>query len=156
MPERTDGISSPRPVTRLARRLGDETGSVAVELVLVTPLLLLLLLFVVALGRLAGARIELDGAAAQAARAASLERDPQGATAAAEQTASAALSGDDVTCGDLEVSTNTDSFAPGGEVSVTISCSVDLADLAGLRLPASTTLSSSAVSVIDTYREATP
>jgi Flp pilus assembly protein TadG len=143
-------------VTRRAARLRDDRASVAVELVLVTPLLLVLVLFVVALGRLVGARIELDGAAAQAARAASLQRDPAAASEAAQETASAALSGDHVTCADLTVSTNSDSFGPGGEVSVRLSCSVDLADLAGLRLPASTTLSASAVSVIDTYRESSP
>jgi Flp pilus assembly protein TadG len=55
----------------------DETGGVTAELVLLTPLLILLLLLVVAFGRLAGARIEVDGAAAQAARAASIARDPR-------------------------------------------------------------------------------
>ena len=43
----------------------EETGSVVAELVLLTPLLILVLLFVVALGRLAGARIDVDGAAAK-------------------------------------------------------------------------------------------
>ena len=61
----------------------EETGSVVAELVLLTPLLILVLLFVVALGRLAGARIDVDGAAAQAARAASIARDPATATAMA-------------------------------------------------------------------------
>ena len=76
----------PRPADR------EETGSVVAELVLLTPLLILVLLFVVALGRLAGARIDVDGAAAQAARAASIARDPATATAMATQTATAALS----------------------------------------------------------------
>jgi Flp pilus assembly protein TadG len=139
---------------RIRTRFADDRGSVTVELVLVTPLLILLLLFVVALGRLATSRIDVNGAAAQAARAASIARDPTDATAAAEQTATAALSSDNVTCANVAVSTNIGDFVAGGTVSVTITCHVDLADLAGLRLPASTAVTASAVSSIDTYREA--
>jgi len=132
----------------------NERGSVTVELVLVTPLLILLLLFVVALGRLASARIDVNGAAAQAARAASIARDPESASNAAKQTATAALADDHVTCANLAVATDTSGFSAGGTVAVTITCNVDLADLAGLRLPASTAISARSVSVVDTYRAA--
>ncbi len=141
---------------RLARRLGvREAGSVATERVLLTPLLLLMLLFVVALGRTVSARLEVDGAAAQAARAASIARDPATASAMAQQTATTALGSDGVTCANLNVSTDTADFAPGGQVQVTVTCHVDLADLVGLRLPASQSISSTATSVIDVYREST-
>ena len=138
---------------RLRARFADEQGSVTVELVLVTPLLILFLLFVVALGRLATSRIDVSGAAAQAARAASIARDPTDATSAAQQTATAALADDHVTCANFAVATDTAGFAAGGTVSVTITCHVDLADLAGLRLPASTAVTGTAVSSIDTYRQ---
>ena len=142
---------------RALRRLrADESGSVATELVLLTPLLILMLLFVVALGRTVSARMEVDGAAAQAARAASIARDPATATAMAQQAATSALGSDHVTCGDLTVTTDTADFAPGGQVQVTVTCTVDLADLLGLRLPASRAISSTATSVIDTYRSASP
>lgn len=131
---------------------GQESGSVALELVLLTPLLLLMLLFVVALGRTVSARLEVDGAAAQAARAASIARDPTTAAAMATQAATTALGSDGVTCGNLTVSTDTADFAPGGQVEVTVTCHVHLADLVGLRLPSTETLSSTASSVIDTYR----
>ena len=124
----------------------------ATELVLLTPILILMLLFVVALGRLAGARLEVNGAAAQAARAASIARDPATATAMAQQAATSTLGSDHVTCGDLTVTTDTADFDPGGQVGVTVTCTVDLADLLGLRLPASQTISSTATSVIDSYR----
>ena len=130
----------------------DESGSVTAELVLLTPLLILMLLFVVALGRLSGARLEVDGAAAQAARAASIARDPATAVAMATQTATAALGSDHVTCGQLTVSTDTAQFAPGGSVAVTVTCHVALSDLTGLRLPASESVTSRAVAVIDTFR----
>ena len=137
---------------RMRQLRGDESGSVATELVLLTPLLILLLLFVVALGRLAGARLDVNGAAAQAARAASIARDPSTAIAMAQQTATSALGSDGVTCGNLTVSTNTSQFEPGGQVAVTVTCTVALSDLAGLRLPAAETVSSTSTSVIDTYR----
>ncbi|MDA8285165.1 MAG: pilus assembly protein [Actinomycetota bacterium] len=146
-----------RPRSRCPRSSGhrgirDERGAVTTELVLLTPLLILLLLFVVALGRLAGARINVDGAAAQAARAASIAATPGEASAAAQQTATAALGSDHVTCATLQVATNTARFAPGGSVTVTVTCAVALSDLTGLRLPVSERVSSSAISVIDTYR----
>ena len=130
----------------------DESGSVTAELVLLTPLLILMLLFVVALGRLSGARLEVDGAAAQAARAASIARDPATAVAMATQTATAALGSDHVTCAQLTVSTNTAQFAPGGSVAVTVTCTVALSDLTGLRLPASESVTSRATAVVDTFR----
>jgi Flp pilus assembly protein TadG len=143
---------------RRSLRLGQwgdgESGAVATELVLLTPLLIVMLLFVVALGRLAGARLDVDGAAAQAARAASIARDPATASALAQQTVTAALGSDGVTCANLSVNTDTSQFEPGGSVAVTVTCTVDLDNLTGLRLPASESISSQATSVIDTYRPA--
>lgn len=139
---------TPRP------RWADEGGAVSIELVLLTPLLLLVLLFVVALGRLSGARIDVDGAAAQAARAASVARDPATAASLARQTAADALGSDHVSCANLSVSTDTAAFAPGGQVAVTVTCTVGLSDLVGLRLPAAQSITSTATSVVDTYRQA--
>ena len=146
--------STRRSAAGAGRALRDERGAVATELVLLTPLLILLLLFVVALGRLAGARIDVDGAAAQAARAASIATTPGGATAAAQQSAAAALGSDHVTCATLQVATDTARFAPGGSVTVTVTCAVALSDLSGLRLPVTESISSTAASVVDTYRSA--
>jgi hypothetical protein len=53
------------------------------------------------------------------------------------------------------VTTDTADFAPGGQVQVTVACHVDLADLVGVRLPASQSISSTATSVIDVYRAST-
>lgn len=136
----------------MTRRAKDERGSVTAELVILTPLLILLMLFVVALGRLASARINVDGAAAQAARAAAIARSPQTATSAAQQTAHAALASQHLTCAHLDVAVNTADFIPGGSVAVTVSCSVSLAGLTGLRLPLTETVTDRFVSPIDLYR----
>ena len=143
-------------MTHVRRSGRDETGSATAELVILTPLLILLLLFVVALGRLAGARGQVDGAAAQAARAASLARDPTAATAAATQTAQAALAAEHITCTHLGVAVDTTQFTAGGNVAVTVSCSVNLGDLTGLHLPGSETLQDRLVEPIDRYRSTTP
>ena len=145
---------STRREPRQRRRLRDDRGAVSTELVLLTPLLIVLLLFVVALGRLASARLDVDGAAAQAARAASIATTPAAATATAAQTATAALGTDHVTCAALTVHTDTASFAHGGSVAVTVTCSVALSDLVGLRLPPAEQITSTATSVVDTYRAA--
>lgn len=139
----------------LGGRAMRERGSVTAELVILTPLLILLLLFVVAIGRLASARIQVDGAAAEAARAASIATTPLGATQNAEATAASTLSADHVGCAHLTVGVDTSRFDPGGSVAVTVSCTVSLADLTGLHLPMTETVSNRAVSTIDTYRQAT-
>jgi Flp pilus assembly protein TadG len=142
-----------RPITHK----GDgERGSVTTELVIVTPLLLLLLLFVVALGRMAGSRIDINGAASEAARAASIARTPLAAQDAARQIATAALADQHVTCASLDVSTDTTAFQPGGTVTVTVRCEVKLGDLTGLRLPSAKTLTATASAPIDRYRGITP
>jgi Flp pilus assembly protein TadG len=131
---------------------GGERGSATVELVILTPLLILLLLFVVSLGRLAGARIDVGGAAAQAARAASIARSPAAASSFAQQTATSALASQHITCAHLDVSVDTSDFVPGGSVAVTVSCAVQLSDLTGLDLPVTETIANRSVEPIDTYR----
>jgi Flp pilus assembly protein TadG len=126
-------------------------GGAATELVLATPLIVVLLLFVVFLGRITETSAELEGAAHSAARAASMARDPQSAVLAAQQMTSAALSGQRVACSPLAVAVDTSQFAPGGEVAVTITCTVSLADLGPLHVPNSETLSTHFTEPIDRY-----
>lgn len=137
------------PADRAARR---DAGSAAVELVLVTPLLVLMMLLTVAAGRLTESRMQVEGAAMQAARAATLARDPAAAAAEARSTAQAALASARITCAGLAVSTDLSAFRPGGHVTVQVSCTVSLAGLALIRLPGSETLTSRSSSPIDVFR----
>ncbi|WP_409497262.1 TadE/TadG family type IV pilus assembly protein [Amycolatopsis sp. cmx-11-12] len=130
----------------------DEGGSVAAELTLLTPLLTLLLLFVVLCGRLADAKLRINDVAHQAARAATLARTPSQATANAQTTASAALASAGITCQSLTVSTDTQGLKPGSTVTVTVSCSVGLADLTMLGVPGARTFESSFSSPVDIWR----
>lgn len=142
-----------RPARSYARRpQSRECGSAAAELVLVTPFLFLLLLFAVAAGRLVQARLDVDSAARQAARAASLARTPAAASAQATAVAQAALARQSVTCDPAVVTPDTGDFVPGGEVTVQVSCTVHLSDLSLLHVPGAETLTSTFTSPIDVYR----
>ena len=145
------------PVPHRLRRFGHcDRGSAAAELVLLTPLLVLMLLLAVAAGRLVLARLEVDSAARQAARAASLARDPAAAAADAAATAQSALAGQGITCSHLAVSPDTSDFRPGGQVSVQVSCTVSLSGLSLLHLGGAETLTSAFTSPIDLFRGASP
>jgi len=151
-----------RPGSRFPRRArrrpgagrgrDSERGSAAVEITLLTPLLVILLLFVVFLGRVTEAQAVISDAAHQAARAASIAQSPAAATAQARQAAGTALSGRGLACQHFTVSVGLAGFRPGGTVRATVTCTTGLSDLALLKVPGSRTLSASFTSVIDTYR----
>ena len=138
--------------THASRPQSRERGSAAAELVLVTPLLILFLLFAVAAGRLVQGKLDVDSAAQQAARAASLARTPQAASAQAQQVAQAALAGQSVSCDPAVITPDLGDFVPGGEVTVTVTCTVRLSDLSLLHIPGSETITSTFTSPVDTYR----
>jgi len=97
-----------------------ERGSMTVEFVVLTPLLLVLMLFLVLAGRVVEAHGQVDGAARDAARAASLARSPGGAQAAADQAVSADVNG---WCSPPVIA----GFAPGSQaVTVRLNCALDL------------------------------
>lgn len=133
----------------------DEAGSAAVELTLLTPLLLLLMLLVVALGRMATARADVDGAARDAARAASIARSLDSADRSARDAAAATLAERGVTCRSLDVVVDTSGFAPGGWVAAEVTCHVGLADLSLLRLPGTRAVHARFVAPVDALRAAT-
>ena len=95
----------------------------------------------------------MTGAARDAARAASLSRTAAEATDRAAGTASVALAGSSVTCvGGPDIDVDTAAFAPGGAVTVQVSCPVRLGDLGLPGLPGTKLVTAQASSVIETYR----
>lgn len=132
-----------------------EAGGVTVEMTILAPLLILLLLLVVGFGRIVLAREQVDAAARDASRAASLVRSAGAASAAADTAARASLEEGSVSCRNADVTVDTSSFQPGGWVAVDVTCAVDMADLSLLRLPGSKLVHSRFVSTIDTYRATT-
>lgn len=129
------------------------SGSVAAETVLVAPFLVVLLVFVgVVVHRGVDARIRVDDAAHQAARAASIERSPLAASTAAQRTATSALASAGAVCAALTVSTTTTGAGPGDAVVVTVSCEVDFGDAVLLGMPGSSVLTATSVEPIDRWR----
>jgi len=131
----------------------EDRGSVTAEVTLVAPILIMLLVFVgVVVHRGVDARLRINDAAHQAARAASIERTSAQASSAAQIAATAALSSAGVACRDLQVDTATGGLRPGGSVTVTVVCTVDFGDALILGVPGRKRLSSNASQPIDTWR----
>lgn len=130
----------------------NERGSAATELTLVAPLLLLLMLFIVAVGRITLAHEQVNSAARDAARAASMQRSASGATSVARSTASDSLQTGHVSCRTSSVSADTSSFRPGGWVAVDVTCNADLTSLSLLRIPGSKAVHARFVEPIDQFR----
>jgi len=143
-------------VKPIRSRSACERGSASTELALLTPLVVVMLLLMVAFGRLARGRADVDSAARDAARAASIARSMPSAQAMAEEAARATLANEGLSCRRFDVVMELAEFRPGGLVAATVRCDVKLADLTLLRLPGSKTLSARFVSVVDRFREATP
>jgi len=138
------------------RREPDDRGSVAVEVAVIAPAFLFLMLLVVFAGKVAEADGNVERAASDAARAASLRQHPGDATTDAQHIAAANLAAAGVPCLSLTTRVNTDNFHPGGTVSVTVSCDASMADVTLLGVPGRRTFSATAVEVIDAYRSDGP
>jgi Flp pilus assembly protein TadG len=136
-----------------------DRGSAATELTLLTPVLVMVLVLVAVVAhRVVDARLRVDSAAHQAARAASIERSAAGAERAAGDLAVAALGSAEPSCAGISVATDTSDFRAGGTVSVTVSCSVDLTGGLLLGVPGRTDVTATATQPVDTFRstEAAP
>lgn len=134
-----------------------ESGSVAAEIAIAIPVLVALLVFAgVLVYRAVDARLRLDDVAHQAARAASQSRTPAAANAAARQTVTDSLATAGVGCSAPGVAVDTSDFVPGGVVTVTVSCQLELSDaVALLAIGNHRTLSATASSPLDVYRSVT-
>ena len=139
-----------------AVRYGRERGAVSVEMVVLGPVLLFFVLAVMFAGRYALAQQSVQAAAAEAARSASIARSAGEASGSATGAASASLANQDLRCASQSVSVDTSVFAqpPGtpGLVTATVSCQVDMSDLAFPGIPGNRTLVSTMSSPVDTYR----
>lgn len=137
--------------SRPLRCVGDQ-GSVAVEVAVVAPAFVFLMLLVVFAGRVSEAEGQVDRAASEAARSASLRQHPSDATADAEAVARENLTAAGVRCQTLTIDVDTATFGPGGRVAVTVSCNASMADVTLLGVPGTRDFTSRSVEVIDRYR----
>jgi Flp pilus assembly protein TadG len=128
-------------------------GSIAVEMALAVPLLVVLLLVLIGAFHLGRGILDVNTAAAAGARAASLARTTSTARTAAADAATADLAG---RCAHLGVDVDTSAFHRGGSVTVTVACAVSLRSMTGFALPAMATLQGSSTSPLDLYRGTGP
>lgn len=140
-------------------RLAGEDGSESVELALLLPVALLLLAMIVIGSRVALANDRITGVAGSAARDASLSRSPAAAEQAAMESARDALADVDLHCTDISVSVDTSGFTvPIGTpatITVNVTCTVNLSDIAVGGLPGTRTLRDTATSPLDPARDTT-
>ena len=140
----------------MAARLRDsgQGGFATLELVIITPFLLAFVLLVVGFGRVTHGRQEVQQAAAAAARAASLANTPGEAKIAAQDEASADLAQAGISCQSSPPPTvDTSQFYAGGQVTVTITCVTNLADLTVVGFPGHKTLTATSTVPLENFRQ---
>jgi Flp pilus assembly protein TadG len=130
----------------------DERGSLSVELVVLTPVLLIMALAMLAFGRVAETRQQVVEAARAGAEVASIAPDAASAEAASAAAATGGNGSLSRSCVDPLVTTDASQFHPGGFVTVTVVCHVPLADVAVPGMPGSTVVTASSTAPIDPYR----
>lgn len=124
----------------------------SLELVVIAPVLLLILLLIVGLGRISHGAEIVQQAALAGARAASLTDNPGQARSAAQAAVDAALDDAGVSCAAASTSVDVSQFHAGGQVSVTVTCTAALSDLRGTGLPDTPATSATATVPLETYR----
>lgn len=125
----------------------DRGGAEVLGLVLIFPVMLALAALVLWLGRQVDTNAQVQSASSAAALAAAHQRTPGEAVAAAQRTADAMLTDATACAGGAKVAIDAREWAPGGSVSVTVTCSPRTDDLAVSALPHRTFTSTSKASI---------
>jgi Flp pilus assembly protein TadG len=139
------------------RRRRDERGSAAIEAAIGIPAFGLFVAMIIMGGRVEIAKQSVEAAAYDAARAASIERTQDEAISAGKTAATSSLHAQNVHCTSTDITVNAAAFnAPLGttaQVTATVTCRVDLSDLALPGVPGHRVITATASSPVDAYRE---
>ena len=133
------------------RRCQADRGTAAVEAGVAVTALLLVGFFIVGALRVVGSGGDVDAAARAGARAAAASYDIGTASAAASKVAGDVLADRGVACQHLDVTVGGD-IAAGSIVTVTVTCTVSLADVMVAGFPGSRTLTGRGVEQVDVVR----
>jgi Flp pilus assembly protein TadG len=126
----------------------------AIEVVILTPMLIAAIMVIAAGGRYVDARGQVNSAAYAAARAASLTTNQEAAVQAGTKAAEHSMSQRGLACASLSVSVDAGEFNPGGDVRATVTCVADLADVAGVgAIPGSKTFTFTATVPLEEHRD---
>ncbi len=143
------------PISCRRHRAHSEDGSAIAELVIVAPILLIVVVLMVALGRVDSAQGDVESAARAGVQAAVVAPDASDAQTQASTAARSSLSGAGLTCTAPQISVDTSNFVAGGWVSVSVTCVTSLADVSVPGAPGAKTLSATSSAHIDPYRAIT-
>ena len=139
-----------RALLRRHHRLrAGQRGSMAIEVVILIPILMLFIQLIVAGGRFVGRQGDVDSVARDAARAASLERTEDSAVSMARSVAAESWPAD-AACDPAAVDTSR--WAQGGSVGVTIRCRVSSDGLGFIGLPGSVTIEGTSRAPLEQFR----
>jgi hypothetical protein len=138
------------------RNFDGDRGSMSLEIVILSPILLMFVLFVVGVGRYEDAQSQVDGYARDAARAASTGRTSDQALALARAAVKTDVEGGGSWCGktyQVDPASGGWDFRAGGTVAIEVRCPVSLGDVMflGMFSAKGVTLTSTAYSPIDLY-----
>ena len=143
---------------RLTRSRDDDArvcGSLTVELVVLTPLVVLFLLLAVGFGRYEVTRQEVVAAARTAAEEAAVAVSASAAQADGRSAAIPVLEPQHI-CMAPSVIVDTANFIPGGSVRVTVSCQVSMADLSIPGMPGTVIVQVVQSAPLDPFRTIQP
>lgn len=133
-----------RPLTRVR----SERGSMAVELVILAPLLMAFVMLIVLVGRFVTVQGDIDAAARDAARAASLQVSRPAAVVAAKDVVSKSLD-DQTTC---DPPTMSPTFEAGATLVVRLRCKVSYQGLGLLGVRGHKVIEAESTVPLDPYR----
>ena len=134
-----------------------ERGSAALEAAIGLPAFMLFVALIILAGRVAITTQAVDSAANASARTASIARTAGDANSTAHTAAASSLADQNLHCVSTTVTLDTTGFsAPLGTpatVTATVRCVVNLTDLALPGIPGTKTVTATATSPVDTFRE---
>ena len=151
MSRHTESRHTKRQHAGTGRLRGVHGSSDALGLALLTPAAIGLAVVIVFLGRGVDSRATVQSAAESAAQAAAQERSVAAAIGAAEEVGRAMLV-DPSTCSSPQVSVDVSDFRPGGQVAVTVSCTVSSDGLGLIDPPSRGADTATAFAAIDPFR----
>lgn len=135
----------------------DERGSASIEAAVGVPAFALFVGLIIFGGRTATTHQSVETAAADAARAASIERTGSAARSKAIGAATTSLSNQGIDCLHIDVAVDASQFSrtvgQEASVAVTVECRLDLSDLSVPGVPGSRLIRATQSSPIDTWRE---
>jgi len=132
-------------------RRGDR-GSLTVELVVLTPVLVVVALATLVFGRVSEARQQVVESSRAGAEAAAVLPTVGTAQWVAAINAVINLIGRSHTCATVTVTTDTSHFVAGGSLTVHVACQVHLSDIGFPGMPGSTVVRATATAPLDPYR----